>query len=227
MLIGSKYNTWFFILTLLIFYFKKLLPFVNVRRLAAFIVPFSLCGLFWYIRNFILTNNPFYPVSVLGFEGKVAYNYSILNGLQQHPLDMINAGFGEYKIWIFSVLIAGIFLIYSFVIKRKYGLNPVNKLFLIGLINFSFFLSFPTSEQTWIMVSSFRYSYPIFIPLMLGIFLLAAKYKKEELLGYIAIANMINVVTMAYYPKLVAIYLPIALLVFLFNSRKKVLEVEK
>jgi hypothetical protein len=77
------------------------------------------------------------------------------------------------------------------------------------------------------MASSFRYSFPVFIPLMLGTFLLAAKYKREELIGYVAIANMINVVTMPYYPKLVLIYLPLVLLVFLFNSRKKVLKIEE
>lgn len=227
MLVGSKYNTWYFVFTLLIFYFKRILPFINIRRFIAFIIPFSLFGLFWYIRNFILTNNPFYPVSTLGFEGKLAYTYSIWDGLRQYPFEMMNAGFGEYKIWIFSVFIAFMILIYNYVIKKRYQLNSINKLFIIGLLNFSFFLTFPTGEQTWIMVSSFRYSFPVFIPLMLGTFMLAAKYKREELIGYVAIANMINVVTMAYYPKLVLIYLPVALVVCLFNSRKKVLKVEE
>ncbi len=226
MLIGSKYSVWYFVITLMIFYMRKVWSLITISRFTAFFLPFSFIGLFWYIRNFIYTQNPFYPLSAFGFKG-VVYKYTMWNGMIQHPLDMLNAGFGEYKIWIFSVFIAGIVLVYNFVIKKKYELNSINKLFLIGLLNFSFFLTFPTSEQAWIMVSSFRYSYPVFIPLMLGTFLLAAKYKKEELIGYVAIANMINVVTMAYYPKLVLIYLPVALVVFLFNSRKKVLKIEK
>jgi hypothetical protein len=64
------------------------------------------------------------------------------------------------------------------------------------------------------MVSSFRYSLPAYIPLILGVFLLAAKYKKEELIGYVAHASMINVLTMAYYPKLVLVYLPLSLFIF-------------
>ncbi len=227
MLIGSKYTAWYFVATLMIFYLRKIWPLMNVARFTAFLVPFSIFGLFWYIRNFIFTHNPFYSLSIMGFKGVVVYKYSILNGLVQHPLGMFNAAFGEYKIWIFTIFLAFFVLINNFIIKKKYNLDSINKLFLIGLINFSFFLTFPTSEQAWIMVSSFRYSYPVFIPLILGTFILAAKYKKEELVGYIAIACMINILSMAYYPKLVLIYLPLALLIFLFNSRKKLLKIEE
>ena len=101
----------------------------------------------------------------------------------------------------------------------------MNKLFLIGLINFIFYFNFPTSSQVWIMVSSFRYSLPAFIPLILGVFLLAAKYKKEEFIGYFALANMINVLTMVYYPKLVLIYLPLSLFIFhVLNKNDKTIE---
>lgn len=219
MLIGSKYSVWYFVITLAIFYLRKIVHLINLSRFMAFLFPFSVFGLFWYIRNSIFTNNPFYPLSVMGFKGVQVYRYSIWNGLLQHPLEMMNAGFGEYKVWFFTIIIAFIVLFYNFVIKKQFHLNLINKLFLIGLLNFSFFLTFPTSEQTWIMVSSFRYSYPVFIPLMLGTFLLAAKYKKEELVGYIAVANMINVITMAYYPKLVLIYLPLAVLVYYLKKK--------
>lgn len=237
MLIGSKYSVWYYLIPLTIFYFKKFIPLINISRFVSFLLPFSIFGLFWYIRNFIYTQNPFYPLPALGFKGVLVYKYSMWNGIIQHPLDMLNAGFGEYKIWIFSILIAFILLIYYFIIKRQYRLNSMNKLFLIGLLNFFFFLSFPTSEQTWIMVSSFRYSYPVFIPLILGTFLLAERYKKEELIGYIAIASMINILSMAYYPKLLLIYLPLALVIYYIldkkhfgkslNPRKKMRKVEK
>lgn len=227
MLIGSKYSVWYFLLPLILFYIRNVFSVISLSRFTAFLIPFTFFGLFWYIRNFIYTQNPFYPLSALGFKGVQVYRYPIWQGILQHPLNMFDAAFGEYKVWIFTILIAFIVIIYNLFIKKQYKLNSINKLFLIGILNFSFFLAFPTSEQEWIMVSSFRYSYPVFIPLMLGTFLLAAKYKKEELVGYIAIANMINVITMAYYPKLVLIYLPIALLIFLFNSRKKVLKIEK
>jgi hypothetical protein len=62
------------------------------------------------------------------------------------------------------------------------------------------------------MVSSLRYSYPAFIPLILGTFLLAAQYDAAELLGYIAVGNMLMVTSLAYYPKLVLAYVPLALI---------------
>jgi membrane protein implicated in regulation of membrane protease activity len=63
---------------------------------------------------------------------------------------------------------------------------------------------------------------PAFIPLILGVFLLAAKYKKAELIGCVVIANMINVLSMAYYPKLVAVYLPLSLaIVYMWNRWAK------
>ncbi len=223
MLIGSKYSGLFIILTLMIFYMKRVLPLINLRRFFVFLAPFSIFGLFWYIRNYIFTQNPFYPAPLLGFKGDDnLYRYTaIWNGLLQHPLDMFNAAFGEYKMWIFSIVIGLIIIIYKFIIKKEYRLSSIDKLFLIGLINFLFFLTFPTSEQTWIMVSSFRYSFPVFIPLILGTFLLAAKYKKEEFIGYLAIANMINILSMAYYPKLVLIYFPLFLLVIYLFSKSQ------
>jgi hypothetical protein len=220
MLIGSKYTAGFFLLTLAVFYIRKLLPVVTPLRIAALLAPFSLFGLFWYARNYILTQNPFYPLPVLGFAGKHLFGgYTVWNVGLRHPVDMINAGFGEYKVWLFSIVIALVVLLSHFLIKKQSHVSPTHKLFLMGILNFIFFLSFPTSEQTWIMISSFRYTIPAFIPLILGVFLLAAKHKKEELLGYIVLANMISTLTMAYYPKLVLLSLPLSLFVVYLLDR--------
>src|SRR6266568_1576021 len=216
MLIGSKYTAWFFLPALILFYAKDLYRSINLVRVLAFLVPFSIFGLFWYIRNYLLTHDPFYPLSVLGFKGLGYFSdshNSIWNITLHHPFTMFNAGYGEYKLWIFSVLVAIGVLLYEYVIKKNYRMSNTNKLFFIGLLNFLSFLQFPTDAHVWIMVSSFRYSFPAFIPLMLGVFLLASKYKKEELLGYVTIASMINVLTMAYYPKLVLVFLPLTLVI--------------
>lgn len=220
MLIGSKYSACFLFLTLTVFYIKRLLPFFNLYRFVVFLFPFSIFGLFWYIRNYIFTKNPFYPLPIFGLDGKNIFGgYNILDASLTYPLEMLNASFGEYKLWTLSVVFGIIFLIYKFFINKQYNIDRTSKLFLIGLLNFLFFFSFPTSEQTWIMVSSFRYSFPVFIPLILGVFLLASKYKKEESLSYFAIANMLPVLSMAYYPKLILIYLPLALLILYFINK--------
>jgi|SRR5579885_153010 len=212
MLIGSKYTALYFLFILLVFYGKQLFAASNLVRIITLLVPFSVCGLFWYIRNYLLIGNPFYPVPRFGFNGPLAFSDTVWDETLKHPVAMFNAGFSEYHLWLFSVIIACAVLMYSFIIKKQVYLTPLRKVFLLGVINFICYFSFPASSQSWIMVSSFRYSFPAFIPLLLGMFMLGAVYKKEMLLGYIAVANMIPVLTMAYYPKLLFFSLPVGLL---------------
>jgi hypothetical protein len=224
MLIGSKYTATYFIVVLLLFYIRNLLQYINISRFLIFLIPFTIFGLFWYIRNYFLTGNPFYPLSKFGFKGPFSLNDTVLIETIRYPIEMINAAFEEYHLWIFTVLIALVVIFYQYIIVKKFTLSNMQKLFLIGLINSILYLNFPTSPQAWIMVSSFRYSLPAFIPLILATFMLAAKYRKEGLIGYIVIANMISVLTMTYYPKLILIYLPLCLLIFYFlnkNDKKR------
>ena len=219
MLIGSKYTAMYFIVVLFIFYLRNLLRYINIPRLLTFLAPFTIFGLFWYIRNYFLTGNPFYPLPRFGFKGPLAFNDTVWVETVSYPIKMFDAAFAEYHLWVFTVFIALAVLFYKYIIVKKFTLNSMHKLFLIGLINFILYFNFPTSSQVWIMVSSFRYSLPAFIPLILGTFIIAAKYKKEKLIGYIVVANMINILTMAYYPKLILIYLPLGLLIFYFLDR--------
>lgn len=231
MLIGSKYTAFIFLLVLLAFYFKNIKNIIKLLTLSKFLtffVPFSIFGLFWYIRNYIYTQNPFYPLVVLGFPGKEIFgNYRVWNVGLKHPVIMFDSALAEYKMWIFVVILAFSWLVYWYIIKRQYYLDAINKLFLLGLTNFLLYFTFPTSEQPWIMVSSFRYSFPAFIPLMLGTFLLAAKYKKEDLVGYLAVGNMIMVTSLEYHPKLVFIYIPLALLIFYLQKKNLFLVAKK
>lgn len=213
MLIGSKYTAIIFLLVLIVFYYKKFTAIFSFSRFIAFLIPFSLFGLFWYIRNYLLLGNPFYPLSVFGFKGVNLFTQTIWSVTIHHPGEMFNAFFGEYKLWTIGILVPFGYFIHKFFLKN-FPLHNVGKLFLFGLINGIFFLQFPTSDQPWIMVSSFRYSYPVFIPLILGIFIIAKQLNKEVLLGYFAVANMIIVTSLVYAPKLVIFYLPLALFCF-------------
>lgn len=212
MLLGSKFSTSLFIGILLIFYGKKLMQNINPLRFLLFLVPFSLFGLFWYIRNYFLKGDPFFPL------GQIGYNrlseYSVLQMSLKHPFQMINAAFGEYKLWILSIPFAAGILIYNYLLKKDNLFSNMNKVFLIGLMSFIGFLGFYSGDQPWIMVSNLRYSFPVFIMLILGVFLAASRFKREELLGYFAVANMIDLLSMTYYPKLVIFYLPIGFLLF-------------
>lgn len=220
MIIGSKYSAILFLIPLFLVYGKSIVSKLNLSRFMAFIIPFSTVGLFWYIRNLLVTKNPFYPVSILWFKGKELFIGNVFNVSVKYPIQMFNAFFGEYKLWILAPIFALLFIIYR-VYKKQFFLNGISKIFIIGLINFIIYFSFPTSYQPWIMVSSLRYSYPVFIPLILGIFILSQNYKKEDLLGYFSIINALPVLSMVFYPKLVLILLPVTIIfLYLFGKFK-------
>ncbi len=216
LLIGSKYSAILFSIILFIFYIKDLLKVISLKRVISFLVPFSILGLFWYFRNFMATGNPFYPTPILGLSGKDVFNgTTILSVIIKYPMDMFNAFFSEYKLWFLAIVVAPLILL-----KEK-KITDTTKLLLLGLVNFVIFLFFPTDNHTWIMVSSFRYSYPVFIPLILGIFLYFNKKEKMDLLSYFVIANMLGVSAISYQPKLILIFLPLgALLIYLFNRKR-------
>jgi hypothetical protein len=217
MLVGSKYSSWPIVIVLLIVYGKSVITSLNFKRFLAFLLPFSIFGLFWYIRNYLAVGNPVWPICTFSLPCDsyyyVGYAHQMWYMTLQYPSTMINAFFGEYKLWILSPLLP-IFILYA-KLKRKDKL-PYDALVLcfIGIANFVFLSVAPTDRFPWVMVSSFRYSYSMFIPLILSIFILASYYKKEVWLGFFAIANIFPAITMSYYPKLILFYLPIAILCF-------------
>lgn len=221
MLIGTKYTALYFIAVLFVFYIKRILKYCSLQRITAFFIPFTVFGLFWYIRNYLVTGNPFYPLARLGFKGPDSFPDTVWKETLHHPLEVINANFGEYHLWLFAAIVAVIYLVYQYGIKKEYQLTATGKIFLIGLINFFIYIFyFPTNPQVWIMVSSVRYSLAAFIPLILGVFMLASRENKEELAGYFAVANMILILNMAYYPKLIFFYLPLGLvIIYLLKKR--------
>lgn len=223
MLIGSKLSACYFIVLLTIVYWKNIIKVLTIKRFGVFLVPFSLFGLFWYVRNFIYTHNPFYPIIILGLKGGVDFSKdTIWIESIRHPIQMANAFFGEYNIWSILVFVAlGIF-IYNKIKKRKLSIYGINRLYIIGIVNLLLFLTFPTDFHPWIMVSSFRYSLPTFIPLILCVFLLASYYKKDVMLGIIAIGSMLMVLPMAFYPKLSFLYLSLAfILMYVIKKYEK------
>lgn len=210
MLIGSKYMAILYALLLSIIYAKKLLPYLSFQRAILFLVPFTAIGLFWYIRNGILLGNPLYPVCFANLPCRELFGTNVLTVGRTLPLEMFHALFGELKLWLFAPIFILSFFVKKFWTKSRKPLpHGVTLLSTIGFILLVAYLFYPTSKQPWIMVSSLRYSYPTLIPLLLTVFLLAKDLKKETLLCYFGIANMISVLSMNYYPKLILISLPI------------------
>lgn len=215
-LAGSKYPALLSIALLLIVFRKQFISIINFRAIIVFIVPFSVLGLSWYIRNYIHLGNPVFPLCIPFFPCQKLFTDNVLSISHQYPALMFNAFFSEYRLWILSPLVIGMLWI-----KTKLQVDPeVKKLLLLGFGGLILFLFYPTGYQPWIMVSSLRYSYPVFIPFFLSIFLLAKQYKKEEILGIFAFINALPVLTMAFYPKLLLITVPLGLGVIYLLDRK-------
>ncbi len=216
MLIGSKFSGPLYFLVLIIYYLRKILKNFNLKLIIFFSVPFLLFGLFWYLRNLFHTGNPFYPQSFLffpksGFEILSTQvwevSFTSFNGI----MNFINAGFGEYSIWFFSIFIS-FFILFKSYKKKKF--NKITKFILIGLTNFIIFLFLPSDNYFHIFVSVYRYTFPVFIPLILAVFLYVKEKGKEEYLYLFTFVSLLISPTYEYHPKVILIVLPIALFVY-------------
>jgi len=221
LLTGVKYSGLLFAAVLFPPYFKKIKKYLNCQRLLLFLFPLFLFGFSWYIRNYILTGNPFYPQSILFFKGLPGWN--ILKNQQwevilRFPEKTINALVSEFLFWPISLPLVIIFVLDSILKKQKKNLTDVYRPALLGLISFFIFLFLPASFEYNIIVSNYRYSYPSFILLILSLFLLAQKFKKEREISIITLLSLMFLPPLDYHPKL--IFFILVPLLIIFGKRK-------
>ncbi len=216
MLIGSKFSGPLYFFILIIFYLKKILKNFNLKLFPFFFLPFLIFGLFWYLRNLFHTGNPFYPQSFLffpksGFEILSTQVWEVSFISFSGAINFINAGFGEYSIWFFSIFIS-FFILFKSYKKRKF--SKITKFILIGLSNFVIFLFLPSDHYFHIFVSVFRYTFPVYIPIILSIFLYAKEKGKQEYLYLFTFVSLLISPVYEYHPKVILIVMPIALWVY-------------
>lgn len=133
---------------------------------------------------------------------------------------MFNAIFSEYAVWSLALIIPAIMAFYMLKKKTKLRSNTLNMLIVVGYLNLAFFSVLPTLPHFNNMVSSLRYSYPVFIPLILTVFLTAKMYHKEEILVICAMAMLIIFPSFPYHPKILFLLIPLLLLGFWAQSIK-------
>lgn len=226
MLVGSKYSGPLFASVLFIFYFKKIVKKINIKHFLFFIIPFSVFGLFWYIRNFYFTGDPFYPQPFLFFKGDTfgilnttVWKATLLN--EGGIIKFIDAAFSEYSLWAFSFVVS-IIVIYNWLKKRS--AKKISKtvwISLIGLANFIIWLFLPSDKYFHIFVSVIRYSFPAIIPIMLCVFLFAKEKRKEELIYLVSFVSLLAAPIYEYHPKVLLIVFPISFLLFFRKSSQK------
>lgn len=213
MLVGTKYSGPLYLLAILAIFYKNLVRYISFSKILVVFTFITILGLFWYIRNFIYTGNPFAPelgflfnsklVGVLQFQTWKTILY-VPNGIGM----LMDALVSEVKIWTLALPIAPFLLYYSF----KKNDKALKQILLLGVFGIFVFLISPSWYEYDPIVSSFRYSYPTFIMLILSMFLFASSIKKTNYLIILAFANILLFPPLQYHPKLVFIIIPIAVL---------------
>lgn len=218
MLIGSKFTGVPFYVFLMIFYGKRLIGITNIKRFLAYLLPFSVFGLFWYIRNFVGFGNPVYPQPLLFFKGD---DFGILDTavwkmliyLPNGILRNINALISEYGIWSLSILlIPATFLLILW--GRFWKDGVVQKLVTIGILCYFTYLFLPSGPNDDLLVSSLRYAFPAFATFILSIFMIAKERGWEEGLSVIAVLNMLMLPELSYHPKLLFLIVPFGVFIY-------------
>ena len=229
MLCGTKFTGPVFAGVLFVTYIKELVPIINIKRIFAFLIPFAIFGLTWYVRNYLLMGNPIYPQPLLSLPGGGSGEFTILNTqvwkiLTTYPVGFVytlNAYIAEYGIWTLALFVCFLYMLYSGY-KRKMPDPTVVRISIIGFLIFIVYLFLPSSMEEHIAVSVFRYSYSAFVLFILCVFLIAQKYKKVVLLSLIALSNIFIIgFPLFYYPKLVFIYIPLTLGLIYFRKIKE------
>lgn len=226
MLVGSKYTGPFYMLMLLVVYGMRLIKFINWSRILAFVIPFLLIGVSWYVRNFLAWGNPLYPIPFFIFPGK-PHMESIADFilwkelLRGHWAIIFTALVSEYLMWGLSfILFLGLFFKN---LKKKFIDEKTSRIFFLGflLVISSFFMySFKPTEYHYV-VSNMRYMFPLIIMLILSMFMMAKKYKLEKEIALVALFNAIAGVSyIIYHPKLIIIFFAISAVVYVKASKQ-------
>lgn len=186
LIIGTKYSGPLFLLPLLIIYAPKFIKTFQTKALIS-LLPISMLGLSWYLRNWILKGNPLYPSGSADFH--------LLNWqLWKTPLFTAFGGFkllealiSEYLVWAIAPLLA----LRSGDTKLKF----------LGFANLTVCMFLPTWPEN--IISDLRYTYIAFIPCMLAIFLWFQRRGQAKHIALVALATMVAVIPqLDYFPKL-------------------------
>jgi hypothetical protein len=212
LLIGIKYSGLVYVLIIFLVYLKVIFKKINIKNLIYLFLPILAIGGFWYFRNYLITQNPFYPINILGFSGSrdfqliEAYKPLLtLSGLYLFGEALIS----EYLIWI----LVPIFLLF---LKPKTNRN----LIVISILNFIPFLFFPSDFSRQIITSNMRFLYVSIMPLMLFCFISVKNTKFEKLLYILSLFGCISIFSQFhYYPKLILFWLTIFILIY--TNQKK------
>lgn len=207
MLVGTKFSGILFAIVLLGIFLPKLKSNLSLKKVVLFLIPVVMLGCSWYIRNFVVTGNPFYPAHMFFFQGKSNFqiqNSFVLKTLFVNPKNFflfIQSLISEYLLWSLSLILVPVVSLYSSLKKKQLVNKTILILSVLGFVNFAIYLILPSSSIN--MVSDLRYAYPAFIPLVLATWLM---FEKLKIVGYIIPVVLLSALAVFtqfdYLPKL-------------------------
>lgn len=226
MLIGAKQSGLIFSALLLLFFGIKVFKKAKILDIVLFIVPVLIFGLSWYIRNFVLTGNPLYPVGIFSMAGNPEYsnlsagNWSIFANIIKNPTyiyKVLNAFLSEFFIWTATLILP----VYTLIKKKT---NP--DLLKLSITAITIFLIFVFTFPAESVVSNMRHIYPLMDILILQAFLIFDK-KQFEIAIFSLLAGIFPIMNLDYHPKiLILAFIPAFYLIFLksnfFDKVKKI-----
>jgi hypothetical protein len=208
MVIGTKYSGLFYIIPVIFIYRKVIVSVLgNFKRFIAFLIPFAVFGLSWYLRNYLVAGNPIYPMSIFGMPGIEPYAFALQTwgeAIIGNPFTISVAMLSEWGLWSFG------FLLVPFYFRSK-NLQP---LFLIGTANIFVFLLLPAGLGYPMYVSNLRYAVSSIVPLILSAFMYLKTKGWEKYVAVAAFAQVLFSVRVAYHPKLLIMFIPLSLFIF-------------
>jgi len=181
-------------------------------------MPVFILGLSWYIRNYLLTGNPFYPQSFLFFPGlkSTILDVSVLdiiNGSLSGLIGTLNAFVSEFIVWAFIIPFV-IFSLFKGFTQNKSVILP-KELIVVSILISALMLNLPSSNETHIMTSSFRYFYAsITIFILLSFIFFIKKNQMVEIIIISLCSILLIDFPQGFYPKLILLIAPIALYIY-------------
>jgi hypothetical protein len=221
-LIGTKYTGPLYFLILSVFYFKNFIKYIDFHRVILFLIPFSFLGLFWYIRNLILTGSPFYPQTILFFHGLKNWNSylgtPILKAIVISPDIMFNVAIQEYMLW--PIIIVSIFLILFFNLFKGFKAGKLKKFIFISFFVAVIYLISPYNSEFEGRVLTMRYAYSLFSLLTLIVIMYSKRINKVIYIALLAFVNGLVIFTNPYHPKILFLVIPLVLILSIFIKNK-------
>ncbi len=217
-LIGVKYSGILVALSLIIVFWKNIKRYINFENFLALFSPILIIGGFWYLRNYILFENPFYPVGLFSFEPNPDFSNIVWDSFvevflaKKGFLLISQAFFSEFLLWSFAPLILIVYLLFW---KEKKPLGDIKKLGSLFLFLFLSLLLQPAGPFYQSAVSLMRFFYPLMITVILLLFVIAKQFKLLVFLSFMALLSSVAILSqLDYHPKLIIIWLMVIGILF-------------